>query len=109
MRKINTKSNNNSTQLELFSFEDLDKPVVKYGKMFLLLSHAEVLEDIVEDIVGGNLADDGTEIVETLAEVLADEVAREAGVQTVDDSEQGRARLGEGFVVAGIAHDGVFG
>ena len=31
------------------------------------LPHAEVLEDVVEDIIGGNLADDGTEVVETLA------------------------------------------
>ena len=49
-----------------------------WGKFAVSLSHAEVLEDVVEDIVGGNLADDGTEVVETLAEVLADEVAREA-------------------------------
>ena len=79
------------------------------NKIWLLFSHAEVPEDVVEDIIRGNLADDGTEIVEALAEILTDEVARETGVQTVDDAEQGRARLGEGFVVAGIAHDGVFG
>ena len=43
-----------------------------------LLSHAEVVEDVVEDLVGGDFAaGDFGEVKEGLAEVFADEVAAE--------------------------------
>ena len=40
-----------------------------------LLSYAEVREDVTENFVGGYGAEDGAEMIETLAEVLAYDVA----------------------------------
>ena len=58
----------------------------------------------MEDGVGGDGAvGDGGEMVEGVAEVLADEVGGEGGGEAVADTEEGGAGGEEGFVVAEVA------
>ena len=60
-----------------------------------LLSHAEVFEEIPQYFVGLYFsAGDFSEMVEAAAEVLADEVWREAGGESADDAvDVGESRL----------------
>ena len=75
--------------------------IIKY-----LLADAEILEDIPEDFVGGDFADDGTDVVEGLADVLGDKVGRKAGMKTVLDAGQGRLSILQGIDMAGVGdHD----
>ena len=39
------------------------------------LADAEVLEDIAQDVIGGDIAGDGGEVMDTLANVLAKKIA----------------------------------
>ena len=65
-----------------------------------LFSDAEIPEDIPKDFVGRDFADDGAEVVDGFADVLGGEVSRDAGSQSVADSEEGSAGVGEGLGVA---------
>ena len=83
--------------------------VVNYLPMQNLLSdaeklfpHAEAREYGAEDFVGGDFADDFGEVVETEAEVFADEVAGEAGCEGGMDAADGVEGLCEGFGVAEV-------
>ena len=67
-----------------------------------LFPDAEILEDIPEDFVGGDFADDGTNVVDGLADVLGDKVGRKAGTETVLDTGQGGPGIFQGIDVAGI-------
>ena len=49
--------------------------MIQPSNLPLLLSNAEILEDIAEDFVGGDLAGYFADVLETLAEVLRQEVA----------------------------------
>ena len=71
-----------------------------YSKLFRVvykgsLAHAEVFEDIPQYFVGLYFsAGDFSEMVEAAAEVLADEVWREAGGESADDAvDVGESRL----------------
>ena len=68
--------------------------------MTMLLSDAEIPEDIPKDFVGGDFADDGAEVVDGFADVLGSEVGREAGGESVADAEEGGAGVGQGLNVA---------
>ena len=46
-------------------------------------------------------------MVETFAEVLAEEVAGDGGVEALGDAADGFQGVGEGFVVADVGDDGV--
>ena len=74
----------------------------------ILFSDAEVLEDVVEAFLWGDLtAGDFGENVEDVAEVFAKQVATEAGVEAGDASLKGCLGAAEGFVVAGVGDDDV--
>ena len=51
-----------------------------------LLSDAEVLEDVAKDLVGGDVAGDGGEVVDALADVLTQEIARYAVLEALADA-----------------------
>ena len=56
------------------------KPGMTYGSgMTMLLSDAEIPEDIPKDFVGRDFADDGAEGVDGFADVLGGEVGWDAG------------------------------
>ena len=74
--------------------------IIKY-----LLADAEFGEDGAEDFVGRDLAGDFAQIVHALADVLGEEVAREAGLQAVEGAQHGIVGVHEGFVVAGVGDD----
>lgn len=57
-----------------------------------LLSDAKMRENVTQDLVGGDFADDGAEVVEGLAEVFREEVGGLAG-------EEGSLDVLEGFEV----------
>ena len=73
----------------------------------VLLSNAELPEDGVEHAFGGHLADDVAQVVDTFAEVLADEVAAQVVVQAGDDAADALAGCRECLVVAEVADDDV--
>ena len=57
-----------------------------------------ILEDVVEDGGGVDVAaEDGVEGGDGLAEVLGDEVGRDAGIETFAYAEQGSAGLAKCF------------
>ena len=67
-----------------------------------LFADAEAREYGAEDFVGGDFADDFGEVVETEAEVFADEVAGEAGCEGGLDAADGVEGLCEDFGVAEV-------
>ena len=67
-----------------------------------LFADAEILENIPEDFVGGDFADDGAEVVEGFADVLGDEVGRETGAEAILNTGQGRKSVLQGIDMAGI-------
>ena len=69
------------------------------------LTH-EMLEDIAQHVVCGHFSGNVAQVVDTFAKVLADEVTREAGMETVDDAVDGGEGGSKCFVVAEVAHDG---
>ena len=77
---------------------------MRYSTLF---ADAEVLEDVLEHGVGGYLAYDVGQVVDALAEVLRDEVAREVHGESVLHAVDGVEGVGEGFVVAGVGDDDV--
>ena len=72
----------------------------------LLLSDAEIRKDIDQDVLAGDLADDGAEGVDRFADVLGGEVGREAGGETFADAEEGSAGIGKGLDVALVCDEG---
>ena len=73
-----------------------------------LFAHAEMGEDVVEDVFGGDFgAGDFAEVVEALAEVFGDKI----GGCLVGDGFLGAAEgfegLLQGIVVADVCHDGM--
>ena len=66
-----------------------------------------MLEDVLKHGVGGYLAYDVGQVVDALAEVLRDEVARELHGETVLHAVDGVEGVGEGLVVAGVGDDDV--
>ena len=73
----------------------------------MLFADAEMLEDILEDRVGGDFAYDVGEVVDALAEVLGDEVAGELVGESVLYAVNGCEGLAEGGEVASIGDNGV--
>ena len=71
------------------------------------LSDAEMLEYVLKDGVGGDFADDVGEVVDALAEVLGDEVARELEGEAFLYAVDGSEGLAEGGEVAGVGDNGV--
>ena len=67
--------------------------------MWGLFSDAETGEDGAEDFVGGDLASDGAEVVEGVAEVDDHEVGGQSGGEAFGNMQQGLVYVAEGFVV----------
>ena len=72
----------------------------------VLLADAEIPKDVAEDFVGGDFADDGTEVVDGFADVLRGEVGGEAGGESFADAEEGSASVAEGLDVALVCDQG---
>ncbi len=53
---------------------------------FQLFPDAEVPEDVAKDLVGGDVAGDGGEVVDALADVLTQEIARYAVLEALADA-----------------------
>ena len=68
-----------------------------------------MFEDVVEDSVGADFANDVAEVVNAFAQVLTDKIAGEAGLQAGYNAVYWFLSQEEGLVVAGIAYDGVAG
>ena len=66
----------------------------------VLLSDAKILENINKHILSRDLARDGSEGVDGFADVLADEVGRDAEGEAFAGAEEGSAGIGEGLDVA---------
>ena len=74
-----------------------------------LLADAKIPEDVPEDFVGGDFADDGADVVEGFADVLGQKVGGEGIIQSFADADEGIAGVGECLVVAGIGDEGGVG
>ena len=74
-----------------------------------LFSYAKISEDVPEDFVGGDFADDGADVVEGFADVLGQKVGGEGIIQAFADADEGIAGVGECLVVAGIGDEGGVG
>ena len=74
-----------------------------------LLADAEAGEDGGEDGGGGDVAEDGGEVGDGLAEVEGDEVAGEAGGETVDDARGAFDCAGKGFGMSSVGDEDAFG
>ena len=72
-----------------------------------LLSNTELPKYGVEHTFWGHLADDVAQVVDTFAEVLADEVAAQVVVQAGDDASDALAGCRERLVMAEVADDDV--
>ena len=68
--------------------------------IMLLLTDAEIPENIPQYLIGRDFADDGAEVVDGFADVLGGEVSRDAGSESVANAEEGSAGVGEGLGVA---------
>ena len=58
-----------------------------------------------QNLIGGDFADDGAEVVKGFADVLGDEVGRDAAAEAVADALKGGAGAGQGFDMAKIGDD----
>ena len=71
-----------------------------------LFPDAKIPENVPQDFVGGDFADDGAEVVDGFADVLGGEVCGEAGGESVTDAEQGSAGVGEGLDMTLVSDEG---
>ena len=92
----------------IFAFCTVFFASVFNSKKCHLFSDAEVFEDVGKDGVGGDFATgDFCKVVEALAEVFSDEVARDVVGNGVLYSGNGFERVVEGFVMTEIGDYGV--
>ena len=61
-----------------------------------LLAYAEVGEDVLEDVGGCDFAGDLAEVVENLADVVAEEVGRRVAIHSREGGSECRIGLVEG-------------
>ena len=92
----------------IFAFYTVFFVSVFNSKKCHLFSDAEVFEDVGEDFVGGDFASgDFTKMVEALAKVFGNEVARDVVGNGVLHPGNGFERVVEGFVMTEIGDYGV--
>ena len=73
------------------------------------LADTKIPKNIPQNLVGGDVAGDGAEVVEGFAQVLGKKVGGEGGVQAFAYAGEACLCLGEGLDVAGIGdHGAVF-
>ena len=75
---------------------------------FFLFSDAEAGEDGAEDFVGGDLAGDGAEVVEGIAEVNDYEVGRKIVGESLGHLQQGLVDMSKGIVVPHVGEHHVW-
>ena len=73
---------------------------------FYLLTDAKICKDVVEDILGGDFADDAAEVVGCLAEILGKKVGRKVCVQRGKDSFYGALGISQRLVMAQVSYVG---
>ena len=75
----------------------------------VLFSNTKIPKYVTQNLVGGDVAGDGAEVVEGFAEVLGKKVGGEGGVQAFAYALEACLGLGEGLDVAGVGdHGAVF-
>ena len=94
-----------SAHFERFMIND-DKSF--YHWYAILLADAEMFEDVLENGIGRDFAYDVGEVMDTFAEVLRDEVARETGLHAHLDTFYSIKSRDQGFVVTEVGHDDIF-
>jgi hypothetical protein len=93
--------------LLIFAFYTVFFASVFNSKKCHLFSDAEVFEDIGEDGVGGDFATgDFGKVVEALAEVFGDEVARDVISYGMTYTGNGFEGMMQGFVMTEVGDDG---
>ena len=79
-----------------------------------LFADAKPLKNPAQNFIGGDFADDGAEVIEGFADILADEVGGDFGGKALADAGQGFGSVFQSLDVAqvgddcGIGTDGVF-
>ena len=88
-------------QIYIFSFYDF--------LFFISLSDAKFREDVLQHLVGGDLAAarDRADVADHLADLLAQKVCRKPLAQAVERPQQGVVRLSQRLGVAAVRDDGV--
>ena len=71
-----------------------------------LFPDAKILENINQHILSRNFARDGSEGVDGFADILADEVGRDAEGEAFAGAEEGSAGIGEGLDMALVCDQG---
>ena len=70
-----------------------------------LFSDAELRKYFAQDVVGGDFAGNGFEMVEHFTDVLGEQVRRESCVQTLAGPGECFGRMEQCFVMAGVGYD----
>ena len=74
-----------------------------------LFSNTKIPKNIPQNLVGGDVAGDGAEVVEGFAQVLGKKVGGEGGVQAFAYAGEACLCLGEGLDMTGVGdHGAVF-
>ena len=68
-------------------------------------AYAEVLEYVTQDIIGGDIAGDGREVMDALTDVLTKEITRYAVLQALTYTTDALLRLDQRFIVTHIGHN----
>ena len=80
-----------------------------FSYFYVLLSDTKVRKHIVEQVGGGNFAQNVAEVGNAFAQVLGHEVGGEAGGEAIHHAVHAGQRLLQCLVVALVAHDDVGG
>jgi hypothetical protein len=64
------------------------------------------LENVAKYFIGGDFSYNGAEMVDGFADVLGGEVCRESGSETVADTEEGSAGVGESLDMSLVGDQG---
>ena len=73
----------------------------------MLFADAEMREDVFQNIVGGDFASDGAEVVNGQADILTQQVGGDVVLQGCDGRSEGIASLMQGVIVAAVGDDDV--
>ena len=76
------------------------------GIFELLFSNTKIPKNVPQNLVGGDVAGYGAEVVEGFAQVLGKKVGGEGGVQAFAYAGEACLGLGEGLDVAGVGYHG---
>ena len=72
-----------------------------------LFAHAEMFEDILQDLISSDFAYDVAEMEDALTEILGDEIARELLGKTFLYTMDGFKSMGQSFIVTCVADNDI--